>query len=515
MRARVPIIVISTDAPVKDINELVGNRTKINIPEVIVKWLTYALVLHIVALVLAAIASVFGLLAHFREFSMTCFSTCTSGLGAAIALLAFIFDLAFFFLAKSRLNSVKGGKATIGNAIWLTLIAWVLLFFSGCFYGLGRCCIRRRPRDMARSEREGGGWVPAQSTGSTYEEQMRLDAVKAEADRKARLKKGELGLPAFPEYDPTQPLTGDPDHDPQPTVPYRDAGYAAAPVGTRAVDEYYNPTENNAYPPRRQPTASSGRTQQTGYSRSQQASGYAASDYAGATAVSTGPAATGGYLSPDNTGGYQHGQYPSQATARYGHEQVASNVGRGQASVDYGQGTYAPCRSSHFNLLSAWTKDRCPDDAPPSRGAPTGTDPFQAAYSAPQTQTYNPDTYYATGISQPRQPSRPYTTSPPPEATASYYTPQTQAVVPPSRSYTLGGGGYGNSSVPALHDPEPSPGFLPYPGGERASEGSAYSGLEVPTSPRGPRDLVTYDDNPPMYDDGMRGGVSHVVSGKR
>jgi hypothetical protein len=168
--------------------------------------------LHIVALVLAAISAFLGLLAHVREFSMTCFSSCTAGVGAAITLLAFIFDLALFFLAKSRLNSVQGGSATMGNAIWLTLAAWILLFFSGCFYGLGRCCIRRRPRDMARSDREGGGgW----STGPTYEEQMRLDAVKAEADRKARLKQGELGLPAFPEHDPTQPLTGDSEDDAQ------------------------------------------------------------------------------------------------------------------------------------------------------------------------------------------------------------------------------------------------------------------------------------------------------------
>jgi hypothetical protein len=280
---------------------------------------------------------------------MTCFSTCISGLGATVALLAFIFDLALFFVAKSRLNSVAGGSASIGIGIWLTLIAWILLFFSGCFYGLGRCCIRRRPRDMARSDREGGGWIPAQSTGSTYDDQMRLDAVKAEADRKARQKQGELGLPAFPEYDPTQPLTGEPDHDPQPTVPYRDAAYAAAPVGARAVDEYYNPTENNAYPPRRQPTASSGRTQQTGYIHSQQSSAYAASGYA----VTTGPTAASGYISPDNTGG----QYPSQATTRYGREQSASNVGRRPPSVDYGQSTYSsPCRSFPFDPLSSQTK---------------------------------------------------------------------------------------------------------------------------------------------------------------
>jgi hypothetical protein len=272
----------------------VGNKTGVEIPQVVVKWITYALVLHLVALVLAAISSFFGLLAHVREFSMTCFSSCISGLGAAVTLLAFIFDLIFFFLAKSRLNDVKGGSATMGSAIWLTFAAWVLLLFSGCFYSLGRCCIRRRPRDMARGD--GGTWAPAPSTGPTYEEQMRLDAVKAEADRKARQGKTEMGLPAFPEYDPTQPLTADAEYENAIRTPYRDAQYAAAPVGTRAVDEYYT-GGNNAYPPRRQPTASSV---------------YSPSNYSTPMAVPAVPT------------GYQREQLPSQANTGYGHEQYAS-----------------------------------------------------------------------------------------------------------------------------------------------------------------------------------------------
>ena len=298
-----------------------GNNTKIQIPQVIVKWITYALVLHIVALVLAAISAFFGLLAHVREFSMTCFSTCISGLGAAVTLIAFIFDLAFFFVAKGRINDVKGGKATMGIAIWLTLAAWLLLLFSGCFYSLGRCCIRRRPRDMAPSDR--GGWAPAQSTGPTYEEQMRLDAVKAEADRKSR-KQTELGLPSFPEYDPTQPLTADAEHETTARSPYHDAQYAAAPAGTRAVDEYYT-AGNTAYPPRRQPTASSGRTQQTGYAHSQQTSGYTPSNYSSPRSPSTGPPGAGGYLVDHRE------QLPS-------HEQYASNISRRRGSEHYGNG---------------------------------------------------------------------------------------------------------------------------------------------------------------------------------
>ncbi|KAI0003816.1 SUR7/PalI family-domain-containing protein [Russula compacta] len=468
-----------------DINQLVGDNTRIQIPQVIVKWLTYALVLHIVALVLATISSVFGLLAHVREFSMTCFSTCISGLGATVTLLAFIFDLAFFFLAKSRINSVNGGSATMGIAIWLTLAAWILLFFSGCFYGLGRCCIRRRPRDMTPSD--GGRWVPAPSTGPTYEEQMRLDAVKAEADRKARQTKSEVGLPAFAEYDPTQPLTSDAEHEAQPPFSYRDAQYAAAPVGTRAVDEYYAAGNNNAYPPRRQPTTSSAYTQQTGYAHSQQTSGYAPSTYAAATAVSTGAPVSSGYLNANNIR-YQDEQYPSQA------------------SSGYGQSTYSACISG---------------------------DPFRA-YTPSQTQaSLNPSTYNTTArFSPPPVPSsthpQPYS-SPVPEPPSSYYTPQVQtAAAPPSRSYTLGGGGYGNSTVPALHNPHTSTnsdGLLPYPGEVLSqSSGSVYTGVDSPgTSMRG-RELIdrlpspVYDDSPPMYDDGDGlGPTSHtpVASGKR
>ncbi|OBZ68614.1 hypothetical protein A0H81_11664 [Grifola frondosa] len=100
-------------------------------------------------------------------------------------MIAFIFDLVLFFLTKSRINSVSGGSATMGIGIWLTLAAWICLFFAGCFYGLGRCCIRRRPRDRDWQNKDGPG------AENGFAEQMRLDAVKAEADRKARQKQGE------------------------------------------------------------------------------------------------------------------------------------------------------------------------------------------------------------------------------------------------------------------------------------------------------------------------------------
>ncbi|KAI0053432.1 pali-domain-containing protein [Auriscalpium vulgare] len=495
-----------------NINQLVGDNTKLQIPNVVVKWLTYALVLHIVAFAFAAVSAVFGLLAHVREFSMTCFSTCISGFGAAIALLAFIFDLAFFFVAKSRINAVKGGSATMGNAIWLTLAAWLLLFFSGCFYGLGRCCVRRRPRD---NQRNGSEWNPPVSTGPTYEDQMRLDAVKAEADRKARAKQGEVGLPAFQEYDPTQPLTAG-DEETGPTLPYRDngpygrqpvqqgyaGGYARAQPGTRAVDEYYAPAvaaqTNNAYPPqpRRQPTNSSGHTQQT--------SGYAPSNYAGAHAITTSEAVPAGAYGAGGQYGPGHQQYPTQASQYRQHDEYAA-----------GYGQVAPVNNS-YNI-----------PAPSHAQYPTADayqDPFQSQYAPPPAAPLNTETYNATallpGAARTVSPPRAYTHSPP----QTFYTQDTGAGVGVTRSYTLGGGGYGDNIVPDLHEPEPSPAassFLPYPGSEpptpQPSGGLQHSTSRVsPTSPRGPRPISSpiYDDSPPLYDEGL----SHTappLAGKR
>jgi len=227
----------------------------------VVKWITYALVLHIVALAFAAGSAIFGLLAHVREMSMACCSIFVSGFAAVVAMFAFIFDIVLFFLAKARINAV--GQAEMGNAIWLTLAAWLLLFFSGCFYTIGRCCVSKRsPRAKDWKDPEGGDFGHR-----TYSEQMRLDAVKAEADRKNRQK--EQGLPEFHESQPlTARVEGDqvytdeyadpvsPTHTRRPTNNFPAGGYVPAAPGSRAVDEYYNPTSPPAtaavYPPRRQ-----------------------------------------------------------------------------------------------------------------------------------------------------------------------------------------------------------------------------------------------------------------------
>ncbi|OSD03191.1 pali-domain-containing protein [Trametes coccinea BRFM310] len=483
-----------------DVNALLGDNTPIKIPTVLVKWITYALVLHIVALVLAGISAVFGLLAHVREMSMTYCSTCVSGFSATVALVAFIFDLVLFFLTKTRVNDVEGGHAEMGISIWLTLAAFLLLFFAGCFYGLGRCCIRRRPKGFDRELNR-----PGPDNG--YAEQMRLEAVKAEADRKARQLAGkpEVGLPAFQEHE-RQPLTsksdeqfvedGDqvlPYHPQQPsagsagfgagtaaysrqpsqTQPRYAGGYAQAAPGTRAVDAYYNaPAQaQTTYPtPARQ---GSQHTQgpSTGYSDP-----YALP--AGAAPAAVGAAAAGSYLST------------AAPYAQYGHQQQPTT-----ASYNH------PARGTSYH--SAMSHQQYPSEY----NATAAADPFAAQPPMPQT-AFSPDAYNTTTYMHPGAGS----SSPPPSggSTNPYRAPgqYSPALAPPERNYTLGGGGYGSNVVPAMDvasstyphysGPSPAPSAP-----STYSTSSAYTatapapintsvqqapGMPQPTSPRGPRD---------------------------
>ncbi|KAH7334514.1 SUR7/PalI family-domain-containing protein [Rhizoctonia solani] len=285
-----------------DPNTLLGNNLPIEIPNVVVKWITYALVLHIVALALSGVSAVFGLLAQVRTTTMSCFSSCIAGSAAAVALVAFIFDLVLFFAVRARVNSVQGGSASIGNGIWLTLAAWALLFFSGCAYAFGRCCASKSPSGSSgwgrrsRSRKDSERSVDS-GKFDRESEHMRLDAVKAEADRKARQKAGqqEVGLPAFYEQERTPLRREEPQYyeeEVEVVVPYQDrpgrepsrasqrtqasGGAAAAATGyrpnrnyepgapgTRAIDDYYNNTAPtaNTYPPQpqRQPSQPSQR----------------------------------------------------------------------------------------------------------------------------------------------------------------------------------------------------------------------------------------------------------------
>ncbi|KAH6916687.1 SUR7/PalI family-domain-containing protein [Coprinopsis sp. MPI-PUGE-AT-0042] len=504
-----------------DINSLVGNKfERFQIPQVAVKWVTYALFAHVVALALAAGSSVFGLLAHVREMSMTCCSTCVSGFAAAVALLAFIFDLVLFFVAKSRINAV--GTAEIGNAIWLTLAAWVLLFFSGCFYALGRCCVSRRPKGGSSKRREGSTrddpFEPPKSSNN-FTDRLRLDAVKAEADRKARERQAkEVGLPAFAE---TQPLTArvegdhvylDDDskdaHSTAPVTPNESAnsrhraaaGYVQGAAGSRAVDDYYNtaattsPPMPNTYPPQRQASGHaypppSGYEGATAYAPPQrQPSGYAASSYsqtgygAGYHSTSPPPMPTHSALAVP---GQFNDPYDPYGGQQYGHAAGGSSYHTAVHSQN----------PSHYDPYAQTSTPPQPEGAyySPQPHQNYGEQPafIGASRSDPYMQPASPPAPYRPAALTPGYGH----TSPPPSN--GYQTPQ--------RQYTLGGDGYGGNSVPPLADDPYAAAYPARPPGVDTSMGG-YSGQASPAGPRAQPEAVRNNsipqDSPPGYEQG-------------
>ncbi|KAG1889491.1 pali-domain-containing protein [Suillus subluteus] len=445
-----------------NINALVGDNTTLQIPTIVVKWLTYALVLHIVAFGLAGVAAIFGLLAHVREMAMTCFSSCISGFAATVALTAFVFDLAIFFIAKSRMNSVSGGSASIGNAVWITLVAWILLFLSGCFYGVGRCCMRRRPKGDPMG-------------GNAYADQMRLDAVKAEADRKARQQQGEIGLPPFQEYDPSQPLkarmSGDGVFlDEEDGVPFRDnqsvstagragmgsygrrpsangyagGGYVQAPRGTRAIDEYNN-TSPYAAPPHRK-----------------------SSTLTNTTSSSTYPlTSTTHSMSPLNT---------------YAVPEAAITAPAQNASGAYYSDPYSPQAYGHVEGGSSRT--------PPQQHAPYN--PWEPQQTQP---SFNPDSYNASGVIAAASYATAYNPQPPQREQS--YAASTTSVPQPSDPYYT-------SNYHSSTNMSSSPPPINTTGAYAAP--SNTSGVRGPRGPPSPVVMSPpsqmYNDNPPMYEDG-------------
>lgn len=170
--------------------------TVFDIPEAITKYLTYTLILHIIALACATASVIFGLLSHIGSMSVMCFPTCTASCASSFALLALIFDLVIFYIAKARIDKVSGAHAEIGVSVWLTLAAWLVAGIGGCAYGVGQCCVGRR------RTREGGDDKRMMSGDS---DDMRLMAIRDEERRKK-----EQGLPNFQELE-RAPLTADED----------------------------------------------------------------------------------------------------------------------------------------------------------------------------------------------------------------------------------------------------------------------------------------------------------------
>ncbi|KAJ7122699.1 actin cortical patch SUR7/pH-response regulator pali [Mycena crocata] len=102
--------------------------------------LTKVLVLHIVAFGIALLSFGFALLAFFGAPIADCCSSCFCGFAGAAAFAVFIFDIAFFQIIKKRVTEEgNSGGAVMGNALYLTLFAWLLLMITPIMFLLGRC----------------------------------------------------------------------------------------------------------------------------------------------------------------------------------------------------------------------------------------------------------------------------------------------------------------------------------------------------------------------------------------
>ncbi|GAA5971950.1 hypothetical protein JCM11641_001583 [Rhodosporidiobolus odoratus] len=197
-----------------DVQELFGVSSRISgISTSVLKWITYLMILHPIAAAFGVISVIFGLLAHMRNFAGTALTTCFASFAATFSLLAFVFDIAVFVIAKQRIESSDvGGKAELGSAIWMTLAAMIMFGLSGCFFGCGACIIRKRRADREASEKVRP--LPDEEYGS----KMRHDALASHLPM-SQSSKGS-NLPTFVEHEQNEhiPLTAMPDyddHDPQ------------------------------------------------------------------------------------------------------------------------------------------------------------------------------------------------------------------------------------------------------------------------------------------------------------
>ncbi|GAA5927474.1 uncharacterized protein JCM15063_005911 [Sporobolomyces koalae] len=165
----------------------------------VLKWITYLMVLHPIAAIFGVISVIFGLLAHMRNFAGTGLTTCFASFAATFSLLAFVFDIVVFVIAKQRINSSSvGGNASLGPAVWMTLAAMVLFGLSGCFFGCGKCVIRKQRAGREASEKN------RPMPDSQYGSQLRGDALAAHERDKAYLaenQRREGVLPAFAEHE--------------------------------------------------------------------------------------------------------------------------------------------------------------------------------------------------------------------------------------------------------------------------------------------------------------------------
>lgn len=220
--------------------------------------LTYTLVLHPVAAGMAACSVIFGIFA-FCAVGLGCLATFAAGLAVTISLVAFAIDMALFTILKRRIEA-EGGTAEYGNAIWLTLAAFVVLIVAQLAYCCSCCGSRGRGGfGSGRKNKKANDDYATPHPDNEYGERMRMDALAAEQARKNGTTAGQNQLPKFAEYEHEVPLKHDyndgayDDSTATGYNPYRGgaaaAGAGAAGVGSgiNSAQGYYNSGPGHTY----------------------------------------------------------------------------------------------------------------------------------------------------------------------------------------------------------------------------------------------------------------------------
>jgi hypothetical protein len=107
--------------------------------------LTFTLILHPIAAALSGIALLFGLCGAGYHRSGTVLMTLSTSLAAIITLIAFILDMVLFSIARHEFRKF-GWSSQYGNAIWMTLVAFIALLLGFCTSGFGIFGSYRRSR---------------------------------------------------------------------------------------------------------------------------------------------------------------------------------------------------------------------------------------------------------------------------------------------------------------------------------------------------------------------------------
>ncbi|KAF7333817.1 hypothetical protein MVEN_02338600 [Mycena venus] len=112
--------------------------------------LTKVLVVHLIAFAIAVVSFAFALLSFIGVPIAACCSSCFCGFAAATAFAVLIFDVVFFEVIKKRVEVQEVGGAKVGNAMYLTMLACLLLFVAPAIFLIERLCVCCRPFKKSR-----------------------------------------------------------------------------------------------------------------------------------------------------------------------------------------------------------------------------------------------------------------------------------------------------------------------------------------------------------------------------